>query len=74
MPRMDISSISCEMARRQMPQDLAGGYLTLVQVLVWCRQATSHHMSQFWTRSMSPYDATKPQCDDYIDVDIFDGD
>ena len=27
---------------------------TLVQVLTWCRQATSHHLSQCWFRPMSP--------------------
>ena len=26
----------------------------LVQVIAWCRQATSHYLSQCWPRSMSP--------------------
>ena len=34
---------------------------TLVQVMAWCRQATSHYLSQCWPRSMSPYEATRPQ-------------
>ena len=33
----------------------------LVQVMAWCRQATSHYLSQSWQRSMSPYVAMKPQ-------------
>ena len=27
---------------------------TLVQVMAWCRQATSHYMDQCWPKSMSP--------------------
>ena len=34
---------------------------TLVQVLAWCRQATSHYLSQCWPRSMLPYGITRPQ-------------
>ena len=33
----------------------------LVQVMAWCRQATSHYLNQCWPRSMSPYDVTKPR-------------
>ena len=29
--------------------------------MVWCRQATSHYLSQWWPRSMSPYGVTRPQ-------------
>ena len=34
---------------------------TLVQVMAWCRHATSHHLSQYWIRSMSPYGVIRPQ-------------
>ena len=34
---------------------------TLVQVMAWCRQATSHYLSQCWPRSMSPNGITRPQ-------------
>ena len=34
---------------------------TLVQVMAWCRQATSHYLSQCWPRSMSPNGVTRPQ-------------
>ena len=33
----------------------------LVQVMAWCRQATSHYHSQCWTRSLSPNSVSKPQ-------------
>ena len=29
--------------------------------MAWCRQATSHYMSQCWSRSMAPYGVTRPQ-------------
>ena len=34
---------------------------TLVQVMAWCRQATSHYLSQCWPRSMLPYGIIRPQ-------------
>ena len=34
--------------------------ITLVQVMAWCHQATSHYLSQCWPRSMSPYVITMP--------------
>ena len=34
---------------------------TLVQVMAWCHQATSHYLSQYWPSSMSPYGVTRPQ-------------
>ena len=33
---------------------------TLVQVMAWCRQATTHYLSQSWPRSLPPYDVTRP--------------
>ena len=29
--------------------------------MAWCRQATSHYLSQWWPWSMSPYGVTRPQ-------------
>ena len=29
--------------------------------MAWCRQATSHYLSQCWPRSLSPYGVTRPQ-------------
>ena len=34
---------------------------TLGQVMAWCRQATSHYLSQCWPRSMLPNGVTRPQ-------------
>ena len=42
-------------ALRWMPQDLTDDKSTYVQVMGWCRQATSHYPSQSWPRSMLPY-------------------
>ena len=44
-----------------MPQNTFEDQSTLVQVMVWCRQATSHYLSQCWLRSMSPYGISRPQ-------------
>ena len=53
--------ISYEIALRWMPRDLTDDMWILVQVMAWCRQATSHYLSQSWPRSMSPNGVTKPQ-------------
>ena len=34
---------------------------TLGQVMAWCRQATSHYLTQCWPRSLSPYGVPRPQ-------------
>ena len=44
-----------------MPRDLTDNKSTLFQVMAWCRQASSHYLSQCWPSSMSPYDVTRPQ-------------
>ena len=38
----------------------------LVQVMVWCRQATSHYLSRCWPRYMSPYGITSLQWVDCV--------
>ena len=53
--------ISYEIALRWLPLDLTDDKSTLVLVMAWCRQATSHYLSQFWPRSMSPNGVTRPQ-------------
>ena len=58
---INILSIFCEIAIRWMPQHLTDHESTLVQVMAWCRQATSHYLSQGWPRSLLPYDVTRPQ-------------
>ena len=44
-----------------MPHDLTDDLSTLVQVMAWCRQATSHYLSQCWLSSLSPYGIARPQ-------------
>ena len=44
----------CEIALRWTPQNLTNEKSTLVQVMAWCRQATSHYLNQCWPRSLSP--------------------
>ena len=44
-----------------MPRDLTDDKSTLVQVMAWCRQATSHYLNQCWPRSPMPYGVTRPQ-------------
>ena len=44
-----------------MPLNLTDEKSTLVQVMGWCRQATSHYLSQCWLRSMLPNGVTRPR-------------
>ena len=53
--------IFCKIALRWMSMDLTDDKSTLVQVMAWCRQATSHYLSQYWPRSLSSYGVTRPQ-------------
>ena len=53
--------ISYEIALRWMPLDLTVDKSTLVQVMAWCHQATSHYLGQCWPRSMSPNGVTRPR-------------
>ena len=51
----------CDIASRRMPLKLINEKSTLVQVMAWCHQATSHYQSQCWLRSVFPYGITRPQ-------------
>ena len=46
---------------RWMPLYLTDDKSTLVQLMAWCRQATSHYLSQCWPRPMSPCGVTRHQ-------------
>ena len=48
-------------ALQWMPQDVTDDESTLVQVMAWCHQATSHYLSQCWLSSLSPYAIVRPQ-------------
>ena len=51
---------SCGIALIWISQVLIDDKSTLVQVMAWCRQATSHYLSQCWPGYMSPYGITRP--------------
>ena len=44
-----------------MSMDLTDDKSTLVQLMAWCRQATSHYLSQCWPRVTASYGVTRPQ-------------
>ena len=58
-----IFTSSKDNALRWMPWHLTDDKSTLVQVMAWCSQTTSHYLSQCWPTgiSMSPYGVTRPQ-------------
>ena len=58
---VDGWGISSEIALILMSMDFTDDQSTLLQVMAWCRQATSHYLSQCWPRSLSPYGVTRPQ-------------
>ena len=58
---IDTLSNSCENVLRRMPQNPSDDKSTLVQIMAWCRQATSHYLSQCWPRPMSSNGVTRPQ-------------
>ena len=51
-----------------MSLDLTDDQSKLVQVMAWCRQATSHYLSQCWPRSMLPYGVIWPQ---WVNVNVW---
>ena len=56
---IDGGGISYEIALRWLPLNFNDDKSTLVQVMAWCRQATSHHLNQCWPRSLPPYGVTR---------------
>ena len=69
----------CEISLWWKPLNTFGDKLALIQVMAWCCQATNHYLSQSWSRSISPYDITRPQwvkklywCQVNIDLRIID--
>ena len=56
--KINILSVFCEIAIRWMSEHLTDHQSTLVQVMAWCRQATSHYLSQCWPRSLLPLSET----------------
>ena len=58
---IDGWDIAHEISSRWMSLDFTDDKSTLVQVMAWCRQATSHYLNQCWPRSLAPYGVTRPQ-------------
>ena len=58
---IDGWGISCEIVLIWMSLDFTNDQSTLVQVMAWCHQATSHYLSQCWPRSLSLYGVIRPQ-------------
>ena len=58
---IDGWGLSCDTALGWMSQDPIDDKSTSVQVMSWCRQETSHYLSQCWPISMLPYGVTRPQ-------------
>ena len=68
MLQIELFINPCEIAPGEhlfTPEDFADDMSALVEVMAWCRQATSHYLSQNWHRSMSPFGITRPQCDNH---------
>ena len=63
---IDGWGISCEIALIWMSLDFTDDQSTLVQVMAWCRQATSHYLVLCWPRSLLAYGVTRPQWDKYL--------
>ena len=49
-----------------MLQNLTDDKSTLVQVMAWCRQASSHYLNQCWPKSPTPYGITRLQWVKYV--------
>ena len=58
---IDGWGILCEIVLMWMSLDFTDDLSTLVQVITWCRQATSHYLNHCWPRSLTPYAVTRPQ-------------
>ena len=58
---IDGWGISSEIALRWKSEDLNDDKSALGQAMAWCCQATSHNLSQCWSRSMMPYGVIRPQ-------------
>ena len=58
---IDARDITCEIVLKWISLDLSDDKSTLVQVMAWCHQATSHYLSQCSPISLSPYGVIRPQ-------------
>ena len=56
-----FTSNLCKIALRWVPKNTFADKSKFVQIMSWCRQATSHCLSQCWPISIVPKDVTAPQ-------------
>ena len=56
-----LENIQINISLKWMPEYLTVVKWTLVQVMAWCRQATSHYLNQYWPRYPTPYSTTRQQ-------------
>ena len=60
------NDISCyKLLRCGYHKNLICNESTMVQLMVWCRKATGHYLSQSWSRFMSPYGVIRPHRPNY---------
>ena len=64
-----IFKSSYDNVHRWIRQNLTDDKSTLVQVMAWCHQATSHYLKQCWPRSPTPYGVTRPQWVNHASVE-----
>ena len=57
---IDKSSIQANITLEWMPEDLADGKSSLVQVMAWCHQAASRCLNQCWPTSLMPCHMASP--------------
>ena len=51
---IDVCGITCEFTLKRLSHDFTDDKSTLVQVMVWCCEATNHYLSQCWPTSTRP--------------------
>ena len=61
MLQLKFMNISWVIALRWQPQSIFDETSTLVLVMAWCRQCTSHYLCSYWPRSRVPYGITGPR-------------
>ena len=59
---ISVTRFSYDNALRWTPWELSDDESTLVQVMVWCRQASSHYLGRCCPSSISPYCVIRSHC------------
>ena len=56
-----VSACCCAIALMGVLQNTFADESTLIQVMAWYHQATSHYLNHCWPRSLTPHSFNKPQ-------------